>query len=169
MVSNLWAADIRGSRIVRRRFIAGLALVSLAALAACGGVPASPSNNADASTAVARVSGGMGSLAAAGQSANLMVVTLTAQKTFEPATLAVPVGTAINWVNSATTPQTVSFDPASALTKGDVVLPNGVAPFDSGAIAPGQTWTHTFTTAGMYRYTSVANEAAGMKGVIVVS
>ena len=102
-VSNLLAVDLRGGRIVRRRFIAGLAFASLAALVACGGgATVAPSSNSDAGTAVARVSGGMGSLAAAGQSANLTVVTLTGQKTFEPATLTVPVGTAVNWVNGAT-------------------------------------------------------------------
>lgn len=159
-----------GGRLVRRRFVAGLALASLAAVVGCGsGGSASSSNDSAASTAVARVSGGMGGLASAGQSASGIIVRLTAQNTFDPATVTVPAGSTVNWVNDATTPQSATFDPTLATTKGDIDLPAGVAPFDSGMIGPGQTWAHSFTTPGTYKYACVPNEAAGMKGTVVVT
>ncbi len=159
----------RGDRVVRRRFLAGLAFASLAAVVACGSGGSAASNNSDASTAVARVSGGMGGLAAAGQSASGAIVRLTGQNTFDPATITIPAGSTVNWVNDGTTAQSVTFDPTFAGTKGDIVLPAGVAPFDSGMIAPGQTWTHSFPTPGTYKYACVPNEAAGMTGTVVVT
>jgi plastocyanin len=111
----------------------------------------------------------MGSLAAAGQSANLIVIRVTGQNTFDPVTVTVPAGSTVNWVNDASTPQSATFDPAVAVTKGDIVLPSGVTPFDSGTIAPGQTWTHTFTTPGTYKYASIQNGASEMKGTVVVT
>lgn len=162
--------ESEGGRVVRRRFLAGLALASLTALVACGsGGSAPPTNNSDASTAVARVSGGLGGLAAAGQSAGGSIVRLTGQNTFDPATLTIPAGSTVNWVNDGTTAQSATFDPTLATTKGDIALPAGVTPFDSGAIAPGQTWTHSFTTPGTYKYACVPSEAAGMIGTVVVT
>jgi plastocyanin len=163
-------AGNHGGRLVRRRFVAGLALAGVAAVVACGtGGSASSSNNSDASTAVARVSTGMGSLAAAGQAASATVVKMTAQKTFDPATVTVPNGSSVTWLNDATTPQSVTCDPALAAMKGDIVLPAGATPFDSGMIPAGQTWTHNFTTPGTYKYACVPNEAAGMMGTVVVT
>jgi plastocyanin len=159
-----------GGRLVRRRFLAGLALASVAAVVACGtGGSAPSSNDSSASTAVARVSTGMGSLAAAGQSASSIVVKMTGQNTFDPAIVTVPIGSSVTWLDDATTPKSVTCDPAFAATKGDIVLPAGASPFDSGMIAPGQIWTHSFTTPGTYKYACVPNEAAGMRGTVVVS
>jgi plastocyanin len=160
----------RGGRVVRRRFLAGLALAGLTAVVACGSGGSAPSsNNSDASTAVARVSSGMGGLAAAGQSASGTIVRMTGQNTFDPATVTIPAGSTVNWVNDGTTALSATFDPTHATTKGDIALPTGVAPFDSGMIAPGQTWTHSFTTPGTYKYACVPNEAAGMIGTVVVT
>jgi hypothetical protein len=33
---------------------------------------------------------------------------------------------------------------------------------------PGQTFAHTFTVPGVYRYVCTLHETAGMKGVIIV-
>jgi plastocyanin len=111
----------------------------------------------------------MGGLAAAAQSANVNVVKMTGQNTFDPATITVPAGSTVTGVNNAATVQSASFDPALASTKGDIVLPSGATPFDSGVVQPGQPWTHNFTTPGTYKYACVPNEALGMKGTVVVT
>jgi plastocyanin len=159
-----------GGRLGRRRFLATLALAGASFVAACAsGGAAQQSTGSDNATVVARVSGGMNSLAAAAQSANVAVVKVTGQNTFDPSTITVPVGSTVSWLNDATTPQSATFDPSFAATKGDIVLPAGATPFDSGMIQPGQSWSHSFTTAGTYKYACVPNEAAGMKGTVIVT
>jgi predicted lipoprotein with Yx(FWY)xxD motif len=56
---------------------------------------------------------------------------------FQPATLTVPVGTTITWTNTGATAHTVTADDGS---------------FDSASVAPGQTFSHAFTTAGTFTY-----------------
>jgi plastocyanin len=159
-----------GSRVGRRRFVAGLIIVGAGVVAACGSGGSPPqSNDSSAATAVARVSTGMGGLAGAAQSANLNVVKMTGQNTFDPLTITVPAGSTVIWVNDATTVQSATFDPSFASTKGDIVLPTGATPFDSGMIEQGKSWTHSFTTPGTYKYACVPNEALGMKGTVIVT
>ena len=50
----------------------------------------------------------------------------------------------------------------------EVTNPRGAEPFDSGFLRPGETFTHTFTIPGEYRYACVVHEAKGMVGTIVV-
>ena len=57
---------------------------------------------------------------------------------FSPATITVPVGTKVTWTNQDSTDHTVTAD-------------NGTT-FDSGHIAPGATFSFTFTTAGTFPY-----------------
>jgi plastocyanin len=65
------------------------------------------------------------------------------QKYFDPASLSVKVGTTVTWTNQDAAAHTVtSGDPSAG--------PSGV--FDSGLIKPGNTFTHTFTTAGTTSY-----------------
>ncbi len=51
---------------------------------------------------------------------------------------------------------------------GDVALPVGAKPFNSGNLKPGQAYRHTFTVPGRYRYFCVPHEGAGMIGEVVV-
>ncbi len=56
-----------------------------------------------------------------------------------------------------------------AATAGNVVLPNGVAPFDSGNIEEDGTFSHTFAAKGTYKYICKFHEAMGMVGTVIVA
>ncbi|KAG0284597.1 hypothetical protein BGZ98_005868, partial [Dissophora globulifera] len=56
---------------------------------------------------------------------------------FVPATLNVQPGDNVTWTNKDTVAHTVTTDATG---------------FDSGSLAQGQTYTHTFTAAGAYAY-----------------
>ena len=169
-VAGLTTTDGTRGGLVRRRFLAGLALAGAVFVVACGaGGSSQASNNSSAATAVARVSTGMNGLAAAAQSANPIVVKMTGQNTFSPASVTVAPGATVTWQNDTSTPQSATFDPAKAVNKGDIALPQGAQPFSSNLIQPKQTWSHTFTMPGTYQYIDTPNEAHGMRGTIVVT
>ncbi|MGY8635577.1 plastocyanin/azurin family copper-binding protein [Bradyrhizobium sp. 14AA] len=88
---------------------------------------------------------------------------------FVPATVNISVGDTVKWTNPTVITHSVSFDPAQATTVSDVVLPAGVAPFDSGNMEEGTTFSHTFTVKGTYRYVCKFHETMGMVGTVVVS
>ena len=71
---------------------------------------------------------------------------------FNPATASVPTGSKVTWTNNDTTAHTVTFDDGSA---------------DSGNIAPGSTFDHTFATAGTFAYHCTIHSQ--MKGTVTVS
>jgi plastocyanin len=169
------AAADRALRARRRHFIAGIAVAGAALVAGCsgggaasGGGSSGSNSNASAATAVARVSSGLGAEASAVQSASGPTVKMTDQYKYDPSTITVPKGTTITWQNAGTMVHSATFDPAKAVNKDDCSLPAGVAPFDSGLLQPGQTWSHTFTVAGTYKYFCVPHEALGMKGQVIV-
>ncbi len=56
---------------------------------------------------------------------------------FQPASISVVVGSTVTWTNNDTTGHTVTADDGS---------------FDSGTVAPGATFSHTFDTAGTFTY-----------------
>ena len=70
---------------------------------------------------------------------------------FDPATITVQPGTTVRWVNNGQHPHTVTARDGS---------------FDSGNIAPGGSFTHTFSTAGAVRYYCKLHK--GMEGTVVV-
>ena len=96
-------------------------------------------------------------------------VTMTDRLLFSPDTVRIRTGSAVRWTNTSVLPHTVTADPERAAKRGNVVLPAGAAPFDSGDMAPGAVFVHTFTVPGTYRYVCVPHELAGMVGVVVVT
>ncbi len=64
---------------------------------------------------------------------------------------------------------TSTCDPARVQNRLYVGLPPGAAPWDSGDISPGQTWAHTFETAGLYLYVCRYHAQEGMLGTITVT
>ncbi|HVX27862.1 MAG TPA: cupredoxin family copper-binding protein [Parafilimonas sp.] len=72
--------------------------------------------------------------------------------TFSSSSLTVTSGTKVTWTNNDATTHTVTADDGS---------------FDSGNIAPGGTFSHTFNSAGTYAYH--CNIHTTMKGKIVVN
>ena len=77
---------------------------------------------------------------------------------FNPVTRTVSVGTTVTWMNQDAFAHTVTYSagPGSA--------------FDSGSIAGGGTYSHTFSVAGTYQYycTIHGTPTTGMHATIVV-
>jgi plastocyanin len=71
---------------------------------------------------------------------------------FNPASMTVKAGTALTWTNADNATHTVSADDGS---------------FDSGNVASGATFSHTFATAGTFAYH--CNIHSSMKGTITVT
>ncbi|MCB0064137.1 MAG: hypothetical protein KDE19_18570 [Caldilineaceae bacterium] len=91
----------------------------------------------------------------------------TTQAWYNPATLTIPLYATVVWKNKDIYPHTVTCDPAVA----DGVaarLPDGAAPWDSGYLYTGETWSHMFTTPGQYIYFSRRKTAPYLVGTILV-
>jgi plastocyanin len=106
--------------------------------------------------------------AAAAQPATVQVKA-TLGRNFDPKEVTIPLGGTVEWKNTACFAHTVTFDPAKAKDPSDVILPAGVAPFDSGKLGGGKTWSHTFTQPGHYQYVCLPHEGHGMIGVVNVT
>jgi plastocyanin len=150
----------------------GLLLVlALALTAACGGDDSSSDDSNGGDTAAAEptespsgdsgdaggydigyggTSGDTTASPTAGESAG-NAVTIQG-RAFQPARLTVPVGTTVTWTNQDSEPHTATSEDGST--------------FDSGSMSNGQTFEHTFTTAGEYAY--VCEFHSDMTATIVV-
>ena len=98
-----------------------------------------------------------------------VTVNMTDQYHFEPATITIPRGTTVTWVNTGQQPHTVTADPSKAAKSGDAALPSGAQSWDSGFINAGQTFSRTFDTPGEYAYFCMPHEALGMVAKVVVN
>jgi plastocyanin len=72
---------------------------------------------------------------------------------FTPKTITVPVGTTVRWTNNGNAPHTVT---STSSPKA----------FDSGTLKSGDTFQHTFTTAGQFPYR--CNIHPSMTGMVIV-
>ncbi len=96
-------------------------------------------------------------------------VGMTNQLEFIPKRIAIDAGQTVLWKNTSDIPHTVTADPAQAIRPQDhVQLPEGAETFDSGTMQPGDTFRHTFTVPGLYRYFCVPHEMNGMVGEVEV-
>lgn len=77
-------------------------------------------------------------------------VTMT-QNRFSPGTVRVAAGTTVTWRNTSDIPHTVTG-----------------SGFDSGTIAPGGSYSRTFTSPGSYSYWCTPHRGAGMVGTVLV-
>ena len=155
-------SDVRNSvelamqrRISRRQLLrhAGKAAVGLAALpilAACA-----PSGNQAGATRAPATGGAL--------------VEMTDDLRFEPAELTVEVGDTVTWRNIGSIVHTATDDPSKANDPSNSVLPEGAEPWDSGNIAGGEEWSHTFDTPGEYTYFCIPHELAGMVARLTVN
>ncbi len=87
---------------------------------------------------------------------------------FIPATVSIKAGQIVQWINGSHEVHNVTFNPSSATNSADVTLPKGVQPFESATLNPGQTYSHTFTTPGTYRYVCTFHEPQHMVGEVMV-
>jgi plastocyanin len=97
-----------------------------------------------------------------------VVVRMTDDLTFEPARVVLHAGDTVEWQNTSSQQHTVTADARRAAEGKQVVLPAGAAPFNSGLIAPGSSYRHTFTVQGTYKYICVPHAALGMVGEVIV-
>ena len=118
------------ARVRPRRLLVGIiaVLAALTTVAACG----SDSSGGGAPPATATESASSGS-APAGGGSTVEIMNFM----FMPGSLTVPVGTTVTWKFDDSTDHTVSADDNS---------------FASSPMANGQTFTHTFSTAGTVAY-----------------
>jgi plastocyanin len=118
------------ARVRPRRLLVGIiaVLAALTTVAACG----SDSGGGGAPPATATESASSGS-APAGGGSTVEIMNFM----FMPGSLTVPVGTTVTWKFDDSTDHTVSADDNS---------------FASSPMANGQTFTHTFSTAGTVAY-----------------
>jgi len=72
---------------------------------------------------------------------------------FNPGTVNVKVGDTVKWTNNDGAPHTVTASAGSEI-------------FDSGSLAKGQVYLHTFTKTGTYQYKCSIHP--GMTGIVVV-
>ena len=96
------------------------------------------------------------------------VVSMTNTMKYTPDTARVEVGQTVRWENSSAVMHTVTADPEEAFKDKSVALPDGASTFNSGNLAPKETFEHTFEVAGTYRYFCIPHEAAGMTGTVIV-
>jgi plastocyanin len=84
---------------------------------------------------------------------------------FQPAEITVVAGGEVLWTNRSRASHTVSDDPSAST---EARLPSGADVFDSGDVAPGEVYAHTFTVPGRYVYVCRYYASAGMTGVVNV-
>ena len=70
---------------------------------------------------------------------------------FSPSTITIHVGDTVVWHNGGTVPHTATG-----------------SGFDSGNLNPGQSYSHTFSSAGTFAYHCQYHQALGMVGTVVV-
>jgi plastocyanin len=124
--------------------LAGVALLAMLVLAACGG----SSTAVSSATATGATSGSAVSIAGFA---------------FSPQTLTVTAGTTVTWTNNDGAPHTVTS------TDGPSTGAATTGVFDSGTLAQGQTFGFTFDKAGTFYYDCTLHAAqASMHGTVIV-
>ncbi|MDB4968846.1 MAG: putative copper-binding protein plastocyanin/az urin family protein [Myxococcales bacterium] len=82
---------------------------------------------------------------------------------FVPSSVTIPVGGTVVWRNSGAVAHTVTSGASSTASDNPGML------FDHNPLIPGQTFSFTFTVAGIEPYFCRFHEAMGMKGTVVVT
>ena len=131
-----------------------IALAPLGLVAACAGTAPAPVTTGD--NAVTTIGTGT-------------TVDMTAGLQFSPNAVTINAGETVTFRNISTFTHTVSTVADTPVETQAVMLPNGATPFDSGAIAPNESFSHTFTTPGTYRYFCEPHVGQGMIGTVIVN
>ncbi len=97
------------------------------------------------------------------------LIRMVPQNQLDPSSLTIPQGSIVTWQNIGVLSQSVTCDPAKVQNPARVKLPPNAQPWDSGELYPGQTWSYTFNTPGMYLYYSRIQNVESMSGVITVT
>lgn len=131
-----------------------------------------PLVGAMASTVASQDSSGTPAATPAGTPVAAATVKMTSQLKFEPAAVTIKLGETITWINDSPIPHTTTGDPEKNPVKDTrpelAQLPPGAAGWDSGFLNQNQTYSHTFTVAGEYKYFCIPHVLSGMLGTITV-
>jgi plastocyanin len=106
--------------------------------------------------------------ALAGSGKTGAVVAITDSFRFDPDTVTIHAGEAVEWKNRSHFRHTVTDDPKMAGQPSDAALPAGAEAFSSQEIPPGGSYRRTLDVPGTYRYFCMPHEGIGMLGKIVV-
>jgi plastocyanin len=87
---------------------------------------------------------------------------------YSPATLKIPQGATVTWLNKSYYSQSATCDPNQSSDNSVVNLPKGAQPWDSGILYPGQRFSKTFDTPGTYVYFSQPKLSLNTVGTIIV-
>lgn len=87
---------------------------------------------------------------------------------FVPARVTIKAGGTVTWKNASSDAREVAANPAAAKPGTQSALPPNAKPFDSGLLQPGETFSYTFNTTGVYRYFCSANCSASASGEVIV-
>ncbi len=87
---------------------------------------------------------------------------------YSPATLTVPRGSTVTWLNKSYYSQSATCDPKKARSGTIANLPNDSQPWDSGILYPGQRYSKQFDVPGTYIYFSLPRISANAVGTIIV-
>ena len=96
------------------------------------------------------------------------IVKMTDHMQFSPAIVTIRAGATVAWKNVSKLVHTVTDVPNRAVKPADASLPADAKAFNSGYIAPGRSYRHTFTVPGSYHYFCIPHEADGMVGEVKV-
>ncbi|WP_386681667.1 plastocyanin/azurin family copper-binding protein [Loktanella sp. R86503] len=97
------------------------------------------------------------------------VVTMTADLKYSPAAVTVDAGQTVEFRNVSNFAQNVSTEADTPAELQVALMPTGAVPFNSGEIAPNESFRQTFSVPGTYRYFSEANVSEGMIGTVIVN
>jgi plastocyanin len=109
-----------------------------------------------------------GRTASALSNQTVVVKMLDMPASFQPPVITIKVGDTVKWENVSNSVHHATNDSSDAINAADVTNPPGAKPFDSHFIQPGESFTHTFTVPGTYKYVCAAHEMSGMTAEVVV-
>lgn len=149
----------------------GLALVTIAGCVQAPDASQSPTNPPDSGTASS--TSPTGTDRAGGTEA--VVVEMTDELAFVPEALTVTTGSTVVWRNVGSVSHTVTAYEADIPAGAGYFASGGFETeaaardgFPAGEIVEGDSYSHTFDTAGEYRYFCIPHEQAGMTGTVTV-
>ena len=122
--------------------VVGLALIVLAVTAGCGSKKSS--KNGSTTTPIATATASATPTATATATSNGAMVNI-ANYTFDPATLTISPDTTVTWTNNDSVTHTVTSADGIGVSANTTSLFNG-------SLAPGASFSYTFTKAGTYFY-----------------
>ena len=96
------------------------------------------------------------------------IVVEQSQIHYAPATLTIPRGATVTWLNRSYYSQSATCNPKEAGNQGIASLPTGAQAWDSGLLYPGQRFTKIFDTPGTYIYFSLPRLSPNTVGTIIV-